>query len=215
MSYIEFPWLRRRSQRIQARAMSDVPPPPALSSSPMDVPSAPCSTTSNAAPFPGLTDGVIRARYGAYVTLNGRTRLYGRYLRPTLDHESPDSDDEDSAGNYDPDPQDTHFIAWSECTTRFGWCFDEDDNLIDDPRNYSLFHAKDIFHHSRSVEKRIEDSVSVMETLVTDTFDQLVAASKDDNLSHKLEDVRDDLYAVLTEHRLVVAFALAEHRKFM
>jgi hypothetical protein len=178
-------------------------------------PSTPRSTTSIAAPLPGLTDGVIRAQYGAYVTFNGRTRLYFRYSRPTLDHELPDSDDEDSAGDYDTNPEDEHSIAWSDCTTRFGWCYDEDGNLIDDPRKYCLFHTKEIFDHSRSVEKKLEDSVSVMETLVTDTFDQLADASKDADLSHKLEVVRDELYAVLAEHRMVIAFALAEHRKFM
>ena len=190
-------------------------PTPTVSGPPTMEPSTPRSTTSIDAPFPGLSDGVIRAPYGAYVTSQGRTRLYSRYSRPKLDHELPDSDDEDSAGDYDTDPEDEHSIAWSDCTTRFGWCYDEYGELIDDPRNYCLFHTKEIFHHSRSVEKKLEDSVGVMETLVTDTFDQLADASKDADLLHKLEVVRDDLYAVLTEHRLVIAFALAEHRKLM
>ena len=194
--------------------MSAVPPPTVPSPPPME-PSTPHSTTSSAAPLPRLPDGVIRAQYGAYVTCKGRTRLYSRYSWPKLDHELPDSDDEASAGDYDTDPEDEHSIAWSDCTTRFGWCYDEDGDMIDDPRNYCLFHAKEIFHHSRSVEEKIEDSVSVMETLVTDTFDHLADASQDADLSHKLEVVRDELYAVLTEHRMVVAFALAEHRKFM
>ena len=210
MSFRDFPWQRHRSKRLQARTMSAAPSQPGPSPPTAAVSSSPSSTTR-----PPLTDGVIRAYRGVYVTKNGKTRFYGPHSRPSLDHELPGSDDDNSEGDYEIDPEDSHSITWSECTTWFRWCLDNDDDIIDDPQNYHLFHQKDIFDFSRTIEDEILASVNVVEALFIKKVDPLVAAATSGGFSHELESARDEMYAVLTEHRMAIAFAFAEHRKFM
>jgi hypothetical protein len=57
--------------------------------------------------------------------------------------------------------------------------------------------------------------VNVVEALFIKKVDPLVAAATSGGFSHELESARDEMYAVLTEHRMAIAFAFAEHRKFM
>ena len=84
---------------------------------------------------------MIRAHGGAYVTgANGCTRFYDRYSRPSLDYELAGLDDDNSEGGYDTDPEDTHSITWSECTTSFSWVTEDlADGCYDDRRPSELF----------------------------------------------------------------------------
>ena len=158
------------------------------------------------------------ARGGAYVTsrADGRTRFYGRYSHPSLDYELAGSDDDNSAGGYDTDPEDTHSITYSECTTSFSWVHEDlADGCYDDPRNYSLFHQKDTFASSRKVEKIILQSVTVVKNLITSKFNSLVAAATQDGLSHDLASAREEMSAVLAAHRMAITSAFADLREYI